>query len=257
MQVCSINNSYRYRQPSFQSWKRETFNATVGVANRNDTCFFRDSTFIANLTKMLSENFKDVSKVNIYSFGCSDGSEPLSLVMSMLSNKKELNPQKFFPIIARDIDPVAINKAINNEHRITVAEKDKIDYFTNGQFEKFIEEPCGESIINEEGTKVFVKKEVIDKVDFAVGDIFEDYKKINPKNSVVMARNFWPYITSYKKRMQFFRDLYNHLSIGSYFIIGDFDQMGLAYNLQGDLKSDLVRLIGFKPTKLKYVYVKE
>ena len=31
-------------------------------------------------------------------------------------------------------------------------------------------------------------------IDFSVADIKKDYKNINPDNSVVFVRNFWPYI---------------------------------------------------------------
>ena len=77
---------------SFKSWVRERYLKTG--FNRNNTCFFRDGDFIKNLTDMLSEKFKDIPKVNVYCFGCSDGSEALSFIMNMLANTKEINPQK-------------------------------------------------------------------------------------------------------------------------------------------------------------------
>ena len=243
---------------SFKSWMRERYLKTG--FNRNNTSFFRDGDFIKNLTDMLSEKFKDIPKVNVYCFGCSDGSEALSFIMNMLANTKEINPQKFFPIIARDIDPFAIDKAMKQVHHMTKDEKDRVNYYTNGQYDRFVEQPYGEPREpidkNDCGTRILIKKDLFDNVDFAVGDIFENYKEIEPENSVVMARNFWPYVKGSEKRKQFFKDLYQHLDFGSYFVIGNFDQKGLIYNLQGDLRADLEHRIGFKPTSIENVFVK-
>lgn len=255
MQIYSINNINYNSRPTFKTWEREVIDPKKGVVNRNNTYFFRERDLFYKLTRMLSEQFKDVSKVNVFCFGCSDGSEPFSFAMGMLSNEEELNPKKFFPIIARDIDSVAIEKVKNNDYKIYNSEKDAINKYTNGMFNKFIyspfEIPTKENLL----TQVFVRKELYDCVDFAVGDIFEDYKKIEPKNSVVLARNFWPYIEGSKKREELIKCLYNQLESGSYFVIGDFDQRGVGYQLQGNLINDIMR-IGFKPTEIKYVFVK-
>lgn len=258
MQVYSINKTnYNYNsRPTFKSWERETRSRKSGkIINRNNTYFFRERDLFSKLTKMLSEKFKDVSKVNMYCFGCSDGSEPFTFVMGMLSIEDELNPKKFFPIIARDIDPVAIEKAKNNDYKMYYSEKWAINKYTDGKFDKFIYAPHEIPENDDLLTQVFVRKELYDCVDFAVGDIFEDYKKIEPKNSVVLARNFWPYVEGWTKRSQFLKDLYNHLDFGSYFVIGDFDKKGVGYKLEGNFCTD-IKLAGFKPTDIKYVFVK-
>ena len=255
MQISSINTINYNSRPTFMSWEREVRNAKKGVINRNNTCFFRENDLFSRLTKLLSESFENVPKVNVYCFGCSDGSEAFTFIMSMLSLKEEATPQKFFPIIARDIDPVAIEKVKNNDYKIYYWEKWAINKYTDGMFDKFINEPYEIPENDNVLTKVFVKKELYDYVDFAVGDIFEDYKTIKPQNSVVLARNFWPYIEGSTKRNQLLKALYDHLDYGSYFVIGDFDQKGVAYQLQGNFNSDIIRT-GFKPTEIKYVYIK-
>lgn len=256
MQVYSINNINHNSPPTFKSWEREILSRRNGkVINRNNTYFFREKDLFSKLTKMLSDKYKDVSKVNVYCFGCSDGSEPFTFAMGTLSNEDELNPKKFFPIIARDIDPVAIKKAKNNDYKIYYSEKWAINKYTNGMFDKFIYSPL--KIPNDDNslTQVFIRKELYDCVDFAVGDIFEDYKKIEPKNSVVLARNFWPYVEGYHKRGQLIKNLYQHLDYGSYFVIGEFDQRGVGYKLEGDFCTEIQRA-GFKATDIKYVFVK-
>jgi len=253
MQIYQISNSY-YTTPSFKRWERETIDPRKGVVNRNNTIFFRDHDFFPKLTKLLSKEFKKAPKVNTYCFGCSDGSEVFTFIMSMLTTKKESNPQKFFPIKASDIDPVAIQKANNNDYHITLHEKEKISFFTRKQYNRFISQPFGEPADDKKGTKVFVNKELYDCVDFKIKNILTDYKEINPKNSIVMIRNFWPYI-DYLDRIIFFRNLYNHLDSGSYIVIGDFDQKGIAYQLQGNFEQDIEKM-GFKPTSMRYVFTK-
>ena len=250
MQIQSVNN-YNVR-PSFGYWRRET--VVKGGIFRNDTSFFREQNFFPMLTKFFSEKFKDVSKVNVYSYGCSDGSEPFTFAMRMLTMKNEKEPKKFFPIIARDIDSVAIQKAINNDYKLIKKEKECIEHFTHNQYDRFFYRPYGEPQENKEGVPVFVRSELYDNVDFGVGNIFNDYKKIKPKNTILMAMNFWPYI-DFSKRKVFFKELYNHLDSGSYLVTGEFDHRGIAWNLR-DFSLELTDA-GFKTTSLRYVYVKE
>ena len=253
MQIQPINYKSHNINPTFGYWKRETIVKGRGIV-RNDTVFFREQNFFPMLTKFFSEKFKDVSKVNVYSYGCSDGSEPFTFAMRMLTMQGEKNPKKFFPIIARDIDPVAIQKAINNDYKMIKNEKDYIDHFTFGQFERFFYQPYGEPQNNVDGTQVFVRNELYDSVNFAIGDIFKDYKKIKPKNTILMAMNFWPY-TDFPTRKWFFRKLYQHLDSGSYLVTGEFDHRGIGWNL-GDFHQE-IKNAGFKLTSLSHVYVKE
>lgn len=255
MNIQAINNTYYNKKPSFRSWEREVYSAKKGVINRNNTCFFRDGIFFEKLTKMLSEKFTLTPKVNVYCYGCSDGSEAFSFIIKMLTTLEEDNPKKFFPVIAKDIDNIAIQKALHNDYKITNDEKFSINKFTENQFERFFYQPQNTMNNNSEQMRVRVNTELYDYVDFQVGDILKDYKNIEPKNSVVFARNFWPYIKDYNIRTGFFKDLYKHLDFGSYFIIGDFDKRGIGYMLQGNLEKDILKT-GFRPTEVKNVYVK-
>ena len=172
----------------------------------------------------------------------------------MLTSQIEKNPQKFFPIIARDIDPVAIEKIVENNYELSNEEKNDIDFYTNDQFKRFFISPYDNSK-TQKLTSVFVRNELYDSVNFGLGDIFEDYKKIKPKNTILMARNFWPYIENYSRVKKFLKNLYNHLESGSLFVTGEYDHYGIAYKL-GNFKQDILQA-GFKPTSIKYVYLKE
>lgn len=253
MQISPIYNTYSYNcSPTFQRWHRNVLVPKKGLVNRNDTCFFREENFFPRLTKLICEEFKNTPKVNIYCYGCSDGSEPFTVAMRMLTMQDESNPQKFLPIIARDIDPVAIQKAINNDYVITKNEKEYIEYFTHGQYKRFFYQPYEEPD-NKNGSQVFVRSELYDNVDFGIGDIFKDLKKINPRNTVLLARNFWPYINDVQRKA-FFKDLYNHLDSGSYFVTGEFDHQGIDWQLI-DLDYEITK-VGFERTPIKYVYKK-
>ena len=165
MQISSINTINYNSRPTFMSWEREVRNAKKGVINRNNTCFFREKDLFYRLTKLLSESFENVPKVNVYCFGCSDGSEAFSFIMSMLSLKEETTPQKFLPIIARDIDSVAIEKAKNNDERALLALKTWQDdiaigilglnnifdtecFVLSGSMEKFVDTKKIEKFVN-------------------------------------------------------------------------------------------------------------
>lgn len=238
---------------SFKSWKREVIIPKKGIVNRNDTCFFRDGDFFKKLINFLVEKFANSSKVNTYCYGCSDGSEPFSIAMNILSRNNTDLSKKFLPITAKDIDEVAIFKAINNDYNITSKEKADIDLYTENQFNRFFYNPYGTP--KDKGkTTVFVKNELYDNVDFGLENLLKEYKKISPENSIIFARNFWPYI-DYDIRNKFFKNLYQHLDKNCYFVTGKFDHDGINYQLNC-LDSEIIQA-GFKKTPLKYVYVKE
>lgn len=254
MQVLKINSTNYNKQPSFKQWRREVTDATKKVIYRNDTCFFREENFFPMLTNFFSEKFKDIPKVNVYCYGCSDGSEVYTFIMRMLSLCKEKNPEKYFPIVAKDIDSFAIGKTKKNYYKITKKEKEYIEHFTNNQFDRFFNDPYKdfEAYINE---PIYVKKELYENVIFSIGDILEDYKNIKPKNSIILARNFWPYIEDQQTRITFFKKLYKHLGSNSYFVIGDYDREGIAYK-NGNIQAEITNA-GFKKTELRNVYIKE
>lgn len=251
MHINSVQNFYN--KTTFKSWKREVIKPYKGIVNRNDTCFFREEEFFPKLLDFLKEKFINTKKINTYCYGCSDGSEPFSIAMHILSKNDENFSKKFLPIIAKDIDEVAIYKAINNNYEITEVEKKYIDLYTQNQFNKFFYNPYGEPKGKEKST-VFVKNILYDNVNFNTGDILKDYKNISPKNTILFARNFWPYI-DYQIRKDFFKNIYQHLDENCYFITGKFDHDGICYQLNC-LDSEILQA-GFKRTPIKYVYVKE
>ena len=247
------NNNYnnKYSQPSFGIWTRgvykQTQNGVSELVYRNDTMFFRDPEFWRKFTDYLEKKFEKIPKANVYCHACSDGSEAYTFAMSMMSKGKEF-ANKFLPVMARDIDSEAIVKALNNDYMITKKELANISLLTKTSPDKHIRYSRYDFDLQDK-TKAEIKSSLREKVQFGIGDIFEDYKNINPDNAIVLARNFWPYIEDLPKRSEFFKKLYDHLNEGSLFVIGNFDASevpGRGYFF-GDVKSEIEKS-GFKKT---------
>ncbi|MBE7710656.1 MAG: hypothetical protein E7Z92_00805 [Cyanobacteria bacterium SIG31] len=251
MQVHSINKGYNSK-PNFKSWSREvTTRSFLGdkiIKHRNDSWFFRDAEFWPIFTEYLVERFKNVPKVNVYSYGCSDGSEPFSFVMRMLSaHPKESS--KFLPVIAKDYDKEAINKVEKREYyTIKGLEKNDIDFCTNKSFNRFFN-------IIDSGPAMsfaFAKDELYDNVQFSVADIRSDYKKIEPNNSVVFVRNFWPYIENWSDRQKLLKKLGDQLGENSFLVIGFFDRKATCWTIDNQVIE-----AGFKRTLVDFVFEKD
>ena len=80
-------------------------------------------------------------------------------------------------------------------------------------------------------------------IKYSVANILEDYKNIKPNNSIVSARNFWPYLRADKQK-ELADKLSKQLRENSLLITGDFDN---SYIYQRTGISKLVQDYGFKP----------
>ncbi len=65
------------------------------------------------------ENFKNKEKVNIYSLGCSDGSEAYSYAIALTEKLPKSQHQKYLPIMAFDIDSEVIQAAQSGKINLT------------------------------------------------------------------------------------------------------------------------------------------
>ena len=142
MRISNIQNRDNYTiTPSFKSFQRIIMKPNGGLLNCNDTWFFRNEAFWDDLTSFLKTKYKDVSKVNVYNYGCSDGSESLTFVMKILAEGDKELEKKFLPIKAKDVDEFVIKKAKSKDYfYLKSDEKKKIDFFTNGLYKKFFKE---------------------------------------------------------------------------------------------------------------------
>ena len=194
MQIHSIQNYNKYLQPSptFGKWYRTVYQGetplTQKILHKNNTWLYREESFWRLLCYHLAKRFNNIEHINVYNYACSNGMETYTFLMELISNYKEDFVKKFLPIKAMDYDPIAIAEARTGILEIENIEKDKINEYTRGQFNRFFEK------IPNTKSSYRVQRELTDNVIFSVADIREDYKKIEPINSLVLARNFWPYL---------------------------------------------------------------
>lgn len=250
MRINSVQTNQN--QPCFVSWEREVFHKTqhslVGeLRHRNDTEFFRDGQLWTWIVEKLVDKYKNVDKVNIYNYGCSNGSEPYTFLMQLFSSFSEQVVRKFLPIIAKDYDKVAITMAKSNRLPLGERERISIERYTGGKLNKFMH-----SITERTDKEHYYAANPIlqENVQFSVANILKDYKKIKPDNSVVFARNFWPYLKD-KDQERLAVKLYNQLGANTAVIIGDFDMIGHPRRMP-----ELLWDAGFNPTERDIMVVK-
>jgi len=205
--------------------------------------------------KFLDYKYQDLNKVNVYNYGCSNGSETFSIIMKMLTNLGKENSEKFFPIIAKDIDLGAINKAKSTPLPIGWFEKNRIDVHTDKNFDSyFIKDSSGYRTngVTSDESYYFPTKILTEHVKFSQANILKDYKNIKPENSVVLARNFWPYLEENIPKL--ISILAKQMGKNSTLVIGSFDING-CNNYGINLILELVKK-GFKITDNPLIFEK-
>ena len=223
--INSINNLYNpnydlKKQPQFKSFERDVFikqsSFTQKLLHRNNTYLFRTDLYWPNFIDYIVEKYKDVDKVNVYNWGCSNGLEAYSFLMELFGRHDEETADKFSPIIAKDYDPFAINLANQRIVEITEEEKQRINNHTYGHFKDFFKK---NSTIKD---KYSPTEKLTSRVIFEVGDITKEFKDIKKDNSIVFARNFWPYLSP-EDRKWTMQKIAKLLGENSILIVGDFD----------------------------------
>ncbi|GEM_PF-2049532 len=264
MRVNSINNQ-QYTNPAFGSFYRNVYLPTEGgltqkVLHRNNTWLFRPSTeYWSALTFFLIDKYKNVPKVNIYDYACSSGHEAYSIVMQFISKLGVQKAEKFFPVIAKDYDEFVINMAKTGKFDLDPSEHNLINRVTCGNADDFVKLDHMHEYWNDENSQCIGSIGVYnatpllkDRVNFSVANILDDYKNIKPDNSVVFARNFWPYLELGKQR-ELAENLYNHLGENSVLIIGDYERQR---EKRGEDTASEIERVGFRTIHIPNVYMK-
>lgn len=178
------------------------------------------------LMKHIFWSFINKDNVNIYSFACSDGSEPYSYALYLIDKVPESYYKKFTPIQACDIDPEMIriaksgkiNLSINDFHNMKRYIKNPDLYFKNIGMPIKI----SNNIFNDENAYE-IDPEIRAMVKFKKSDILTELKQIEDDgNSVVNIRNVFPYLNeSYGNKV--LETLAQKLKSGSIFVFGNYD----------------------------------
>ncbi|MBQ4646555.1 MAG: hypothetical protein IJB79_04330 [Candidatus Gastranaerophilales bacterium] len=183
--------------------------------------YYTDGTW-NGFCQTIGEHFKDAPKVNVYDFACSDGSEAYSLILSLLDKFGEEEAKKYFPILAYDIDDEMIKVAKSGE--IPVCDDDirrfhyNIQNLNQTDFYKITFQQDSPS------SKAFVANEKLrNKVHFQQEDILNALDSIESSNSLILCRNFFPYLSKVQM-WEIIGKLRFKLDSTSLVVIGNFDK---------------------------------
>ena len=196
---------------------------TIGKFRPHCTYFFRDDLEWGSFARYLNLHFKNTDKVNIYNAACSDGTEPFTLVMTLLTTLGKEKSEKFLPIDAFDLNPKLIKNAESGEIPLLPNVYGIIDFFNlklktwfkDKQFLKYIRQKHG-------GLGVKMNEDVRNLVNFKIGNVNNRVHNINGENSVFLCRNMWMYLTE-AERIKLAQNLGQNLKKGSLVVIGGYD----------------------------------
>lgn len=194
----------------------------------NYTYFMRDDvpfrhTGWEGFIKLIDREFQNADKVNVYDFGCSDGSEAYSLALTLIETLGEEKAQKFFPIKASDIDEGILDMARNGEICCTSKDKHVLDRCTKYNLSKYFDISDAPPIVGTLPRYTLRPKDILKNAVTFEKKVFPDaLNEIEPENSLVLCRNFWPYMSD-SGRSAAIDKLKSKLGESSRFVIGDFD----------------------------------
>jgi len=219
-----ISNTYQQSNynysPNFKSTLRTVKNADGKLLWRNTTNFFREDLPWKEMVEYFALKYANVNKVRVLCYGCSDGSEPISLAMLLL-DKLGKNADKFFPIMAMDIDEDIIKKASSGRINVDCKDKVMMNNILYNDASNYLELPNFKTMAY--GSNVKVKDCIKDVIHYSVADIRDEVHTIPHENTIVFARNFWPYLGSGHEVGNLARNLRTQLQKNCTLVVGDFD----------------------------------
>lgn len=189
----------------------------------NYTNFFRSDLSWNDFGKTAVDFFKDTKKVNVYDFGASDGSEAYSLTMYLIENLGFDNAKKYFPIRAYDCDKQIVKTAKNGKIDANDMDIGFINENTPNSFKEYFVVSKNKPRARYPYT-IQPKKELNDiAVSFNFGDFIKELDNIEPKNCLILCRNFWCYLSQTQQRAAI-EKLAEKLDTTSLVAIGEYDR---------------------------------
>lgn len=226
----NIENNYtKQNNVGFNANKRLVTDAAGEILYKNNTWFFRNDLNWDKFSNLLIEKYKDTPKVHIRNYACSEGAESASLVMILIKKLGLKKAQKFFPIIASDFDPVILENPQKGILKLSQGDLWRIEKRIGRDFSEFIEiESSPRAFFNEVVYSAKMKPILRDAIKFEEKDILNDLPSITSENSVVLCRNFWPYL-SLENQHKLADILSKKLGQNSMFVLGSSDALGVEY----------------------------
>lgn len=219
MQVSSVN--YFQRENSFKGFERTVYKAgrpalAENILHRNNTWFFRKDMDWTKFAEFLKNKYKTTEKIQTFVHACSDGREAYTLLMALDSVFEKNEVERFCPIIAKDYDLYAINRAKEDFFEIDDIEKSRINFYTNQKFYEYFEP------VSKLENLYRPTKKLTDRVVFETGDFTKEYCTLPQENCVLLVRNCWPYF-SINNQYTLPRKLCEHFEKNATIVIGNFD----------------------------------
>lgn len=243
--IISPIQTYKYsRVPSFNSNCRSIYDKQGNLLYKTTTCFFREDLHWDSFVKLLNQKYKMAEKVNIINHACSNGQEPYSLVIKLIQHLGK-DAEKFFPIQAKDFDSYNIENAKKGLIGINFNDIYQVNSGTKNNITQFFKYEKSYNSIND--LTLVPKDNIKNKVIFSQSDILKDLEQKQPDNTVILCRNFWPYLSA-KTREKLASLLAKNIGTNSLVAIGSFD-----------CSKDILHLLekrGFRETSVSNVFSK-
>ncbi|MBR1776160.1 hypothetical protein IJ750_03690 [bacterium] len=215
-----INSVINFNQPKYNP----CFNSYSEKKLADDYSFYTTTTFFRNdldwdsFVRYIDEMYKADDKVNIVCHACSNGEEAYSLAAKLITVLGE-KAKKFFPIIAKDLDYENIDLAKRGLFQVTDDELRTMRWQTGYNLERYFD------VLSKKGEKLIdiaVRPELKDKVIFSQGNILEDVEKLPNENTILLCRNFWPYLPK-ESVLELAQKLGKILTKSCSIVLGNFD----------------------------------
>lgn len=249
MQPISFVKNYT---PSFGIFLYTIKDKDGNAVNRCDTAIFRNDLDFDEVVNFIDKKYESVKQPKILDYACSDGEEIYS-VLSIFDYMLGEKAKKFYPIMARDIDSEALELAQKGVFYCTYDEYMAAEHYLKDNLNKYFT-PCPQYLKNYKnravqknygGSNYKISDEVKNRVKFGKGNIVEDAQKIDFKNTVLFARNFWAYLSK-DEIDTLAKTLAKRMDNSSTLVIGDYD---VEYGIDKLLKS-----YGFVETEVDNVF---
>ena len=235
-------NSYTIpNQPTFTHYavKKNTDN----YGYYTSTAIFRGDLDWDGLMNLMKQKYKDTDKVNVICHACSDGEEAYSMALKLHKTFGK-DSKKFLPIVAQDIDYDNIRLAKRGNYVVSDTEINRLEQHSGLDVYRYFDIYDNEfSYEKYAKPKDFLKE----MVDFKQGNILDDIENIPKENTVLMCRNFWPYLPG-KSQTELAQKLGKQLAPSSLLVLGEFDMR--------DEVLSLLRTYGFEQTDIPFVFQK-
>ena len=232
MRICPVNLSFgsidgwnRAKSPRKTmpvSWYGQVYDKKGNVYINSYTKYCRSDIKWDVFKYYLKDKYKNYDKVNTYLWACSSGNE--ALTMAVLLKDIDREEQKFFPIYAKDVNGILIDR--NQKIQNSGVRIDKL----------LVEQILENTGINLDRKEEFFKKEdgvglysfkndLVKNINYETSNILVDIDKIDRSTpSIVMCRNMWPYVDS-DLYDEFTKNLYDVLPSDSIVVIGEIDNI--------------------------------